>query len=155
MPRTVKLSLFVLTLFVTVFAPIGVGQIPDFDHPGLCPGINQLRFAIETKRVTCCQKNLVTSELAKELVKQGNFLLLAGKYSVAFDVYTLAGSVSTQIKDTRRRRRGPRVVMVHCRESCLDVESMAGAVSGADAVYGRLPCRGESQGRCQIFNPIT
>jgi CHAT domain-containing protein/cytochrome c-type biogenesis protein CcmH/NrfG len=46
------------------------------------------------------KKELVTTELAKELVKQGNFLLLAGKYSVAFDVYTLAGSVSTQIKDS-------------------------------------------------------
>jgi len=155
MPRTVKLSLFVLTLFVTVFAPIGVGQIPDSTIPDFAQELIRSDSSSKQKELLAVKKDLVTSELAKELVKQGNFLLLAGKYSVAFDVYTLAGSVSTQIKDTRRRRRGPRVVMVHCRESCLDVESMAGAVSGADAVYGRLPCRGESQGRCQIFNPIT
>jgi CHAT domain-containing protein len=100
MPRTVKLSLFVLTLFVTVFAPIGVGQIPDSTIPDFARELIRSDSPSKQSELLAAKKALVTPELAKELVKQGNFLLLAGKYSVAFDVYTLAGSVSTQIKDT-------------------------------------------------------
>lgn len=100
MPRTVKLSLFVLTLFLTVFAPIGVGQGPDSTIPDFARELIRSESTSKRTELLAAKKELVTTELAKELVKQGNFLLLAGEYSVAFDVYTLAGAVSTQIKDT-------------------------------------------------------
>lgn len=100
MPRTVKLSLFVLTLFITLFVPIGVGQKPDSTIPDFAQELIRSDSTSKRSELLAAKKELVTTELAKELVKQGNFLLLAGKYAPAFDAYTLAGTVSTQIKDT-------------------------------------------------------
>jgi tetratricopeptide (TPR) repeat protein len=100
MPRTLKLSLFVLPLFLTVCASIGVGQRPDSTILDFARELIWSDSTSKRSELLAAKKELVTTELAKELVKQGNLLLLAGKYSVAFDVYTLAGTVSTQIKDT-------------------------------------------------------
>jgi CHAT domain-containing protein len=100
MPRTVKLLLFVLMLFLTVFAPIAVAQRPDSTIPDFARELIKSDSSSKRSELLATKKELVTTDLAKELVKEGNYLLLAGKYSVAFDVYTLAGTVSTQLKDS-------------------------------------------------------
>jgi tetratricopeptide (TPR) repeat protein len=100
MPLTVKHSLFVLTLFLTVFAPTVMGQRPDATISDFARELIRSSSTAKRSELLAAKRELVTTELTKELVNQGNFLLLAGKYSGAFDVYTLAGSVSKQIKDT-------------------------------------------------------
>ena len=101
MPRTVKLSLLALTLFVSVFTPIGLAQRSNSRIADFARELVGSDSTAKRRELLVAKRDLVTTELGKELVKQGNFLLLAGKYSAAFDVYSLAGSVSTQINDTQ------------------------------------------------------
>lgn len=100
MPRTVKLSLLALTLFLTVFTPMGVAQRPDSRVADFARELVRSDSTAKRSELLVAKRELLTTDLGKELVKQGNFLLLAGKYSVAFDVYSLAGSVSSQINDS-------------------------------------------------------
>lgn len=99
MPRTVNHSLLVLTLCFTVFTSGVVGQRPDSTAVDFARELVRSDSSGKRNELLAAKKELVTTELARELVRQGNFLLLAGKYSTAFDVYTLAGSVSSQLKD--------------------------------------------------------
>lgn len=100
MPRTVTLSLLALTVFLTVSMPVSIAQRPDSNLADFAKELIRSDPGAKRSELLAAKQELVTTELTQELVKQGNFLLLAGKYSGAFDVYTLAGSVSTQIKDT-------------------------------------------------------
>lgn len=100
MPRTVKLSLLALTVFLTVATPMSIAQRPDSTLADFVRELVWSNSSAKRNELLASRKELVTTDLAKELVKQGNLLLLAGRYSVAFDVYTLAGSVSSQLKDT-------------------------------------------------------
>src|SRR6185312_9003428 len=61
----------------------------------------ELMKAQSDQRTTLLAENkpLVTTELGKELIKQGNLLLLSGRYSPALDVYLLAHKVAEQIGD--------------------------------------------------------
>jgi CHAT domain-containing protein len=45
------------------------------------------------------KKYLVTPDLRKALIRQGNTRLLAGQYSTAFDIYALAQNIAEQIGD--------------------------------------------------------
>jgi CHAT domain-containing protein/tetratricopeptide (TPR) repeat protein len=100
MPRIVNLSLLALTVFLTVATPMSIAQRPDSTLEDFVRELVRSDSNAKRNELLASRKELVTTDLAKELVKQGNFLLLAGRYSVAFDVYTLAGSVSSQLKDT-------------------------------------------------------
>ncbi|MGI9068080.1 MAG: tetratricopeptide repeat protein [Pyrinomonadaceae bacterium] len=101
MPRTVKLSLLALTLFLTVFTPMGVAQRSDPRVADFARELVRSDSTAKRSELLTAKRELVTTELGRELVRQGNFLLLAGKYSAAFDLYSLAESVSSQINDTQ------------------------------------------------------
>jgi len=101
MPRTVKLSLLALTLFLTVFTPMGLAQRSDPRVADFARELVRSDSTAKRSELLTAKRELVTIELGRELVRQGNFLLLAGKYSAAFDLYSLAESVSSQINDTQ------------------------------------------------------
>src|SRR5687768_7075598 len=99
MPPKMKLSRLALTLFLSLFAPMSLAQRPDSKFADFARELLRSDSTAKRSELLAANKELVTIELGKELVKQGNFLLLAGKYSAAFDVYSLAGNVSSQIND--------------------------------------------------------
>ncbi|MEK6280464.1 MAG: tetratricopeptide repeat protein [Acidobacteriota bacterium] len=100
MRLTVKLSRLALTIVLSVIAPISLAQRPDSKVADFARELLRSDSTAKRSELLAAKRELVTIELGKELVRQGNFHLLAGKYSAAFDVYSLAGSVSSQINDS-------------------------------------------------------
>lgn len=69
-------------------------QIEDFAEDLVRTKAPQERNALLLTR-----KELMTTDLRKELIRHGNMLLIAGKYSLAFDIYSFAKNVAEQIGD--------------------------------------------------------
>lgn len=72
-----------------------VSQVRDFGRE-----LVKAKSPEERNALLAARKELITIELRRELVVQGNILLLTGKYSAALDIYTLAESVAGQINDS-------------------------------------------------------
>src|SRR5258708_6944959 len=98
MQRALKYSLSAailgLILSHTGFAQTPNPQVEDFAEDLIRAKSPQERSALLTTK-----KELLTTELRKELIRHGNMLLMAGKYSEAFDIYIFAKNVAEQIGD--------------------------------------------------------
>ena len=88
-------------LLLTFFFALASGTLAQRPESPVANFARELiKAESNSKRVEllASRHDLVTAELGQELLKQGNFLLLAGKYASAFDAYSLAENVSTEIK---------------------------------------------------------
>ena len=89
-------SALILVLCVT-FTIHGQTAAVDFDDFALT--LVTLKSPEERDQLLTQKKDLVTPDLRKALIRQGNAQLLAGRYSRAFDIYGIAQNVAEKIGD--------------------------------------------------------
>ena len=74
--------------------PILPSQIDDF-----ATLLITTRSSQERRSLLANKKDLVTPDLRRSLIRQGNVHLMAGQYASAFDIYDLARNIAEQIGD--------------------------------------------------------
>ncbi len=72
-------------------------SLADFED--LATKIITLKSQQEREQLLAQNRALLTPDLRKALIRQGNTQLMAGRYSTAFDIYGVARSVAEQIGD--------------------------------------------------------
>src|SRR5687768_14463407 len=88
--------LIVLLLSLTVPAQNNpVAAQSDFEE--LATTLVTLSSTQERELLLTKKRDLMTPDLRKALIRQGNVHLLAGRYSAAFDIYGLAQNIAEQI----------------------------------------------------------
>ena len=90
-------------LILIILAVNSHGQSPPVttlaDIQDLATTLVTLQSQQEREQLLDKNKALVTPELRKALIRQGNAQLLAGRYSTAFNIYGIAENIATQIGD--------------------------------------------------------
>ena len=89
----------VILLFLTfgICAQTPSTVIAEVEH--LATTLIALRSSHDRQQLLATKKELMTPDLRKALIIQGNAQLMAGRYSTAFDIYTLAQNIAAQIGD--------------------------------------------------------
>src|SRR5258707_11977428 len=96
--RLLCLAFIALSLPVLCLGQTNRPNVPD----GIKAFADQLlitKSSEERNDLVAANKELITTELRRVLIKHGNVLLTAGQYSQAFDVYGVAKFVAEQIGD--------------------------------------------------------
>ncbi|HEX6731710.1 MAG TPA: tetratricopeptide repeat protein, partial [Pyrinomonadaceae bacterium] len=88
------ISLLSLEVCAQTSPPTALAEFED-----LATTLVRLRSPQERELLLTKKKELMTPELRKALIRQGNAQLLAGRYSTAFDIYGLAQNISEKIGD--------------------------------------------------------
>ena len=90
------LLVFLLSLNLHAQAPPRTA-LAEFEN--LATTLVTLKSQQEREQLLTKNRALMTPDLRKALIRQGNSQLLAGRYSTAFDIYGLAHSIAEQIGD--------------------------------------------------------
>jgi CHAT domain-containing protein/tetratricopeptide (TPR) repeat protein len=90
-------------ILVSILAVSSHGQNPPAtplaEFEDLATSLVTLPSQQERERLLDKNKGLVTPDLRKALIRQGNAQLLAGRYSTAFEIYGIAKNIAAQIGD--------------------------------------------------------
>lgn len=89
--------LIVLLLSLNIHAQPPQSPLAEFDD--LANTLVTLKSTQEREQLLAKNRALMTPDLRKALIRQGNSQLLAGRYSTAFDIYGVAQNVAEQIGD--------------------------------------------------------
>lgn len=87
-----------VVVLLFIFVPFVYAQI-DEPTETLAAELLKAKAGPERDALLAARKSLVTRGLGRELIRQGNLLLLAGSYTLASDVYTVAQNVAEHIGD--------------------------------------------------------
>ena len=89
--------LLILFLSLNVFSQIQPTTTAEFED--LATDLVTLKSPQERESLLSKKRNLMTPDLRKALIRQGNTQLLEGRYATAFDIYGLAQNIAEQIGD--------------------------------------------------------
>lgn len=90
--------LLVLILSLSIYAQTPPqASLSDFDD--FATTLVTLKSQQEREQLLTKNRALMTPDLRKALIRQGNSPLLAGRYSTAFDIYGVAQNIAEQIGD--------------------------------------------------------
>ena len=93
-----RLLIVLLLLSLNTYAqappPASLSEVDDF-----ATTLVTLKSQQEREQLLAKNRTLMTPELRKALIRQGNSQLLAGRYSTAFDIYGVAQNIAEQIGD--------------------------------------------------------
>ena len=95
-PRFKTALLLILLLSFNVVAQNDSGAAPS-DIEDLAISLTTLNSPQEQELLLARKKDLLTPDLRKALIRHGNAHLLAGRYSKAFDIYSLTQKIAEQI----------------------------------------------------------
>lgn len=97
-PPRVRALLIILFLSLNSYAQTPpTASLSEFDD--LANTLVTLKSAEEREQLLSKNRALMTPDLRKALIRQGNAQLLAGRYSTAFDIYGVAQNIAEQIGD--------------------------------------------------------
>ena len=99
--KFVRRTAFLLVVFLQAAFISAQNQPPATlaEYDDLATTLVSLKSKIERESLLAKNKALMTPDLRKALIRQGNAQLMAGRYSTAFDIYGLAQNIATQIGD--------------------------------------------------------
>src|SRR5215216_7846037 len=87
-------------LLLIIFFGLNVfSQIQPAEFEELATTLVTLKSAQERESLLSKKRDLMTPDLRKALIRQGNTRLLAGQYATAFDIYGLAQNIAEKIGD--------------------------------------------------------
>lgn len=85
---------------ILLFLSLGISaQTPIAEVEHLATTLIALKSPQAREQLLATKKELMTPDLRKALISQGNTQLMAGQYSTAFDIYTLAHNIAAKIGD--------------------------------------------------------
>src|SRR5262245_22933699 len=94
---------FTALIVILLLALTARSQTPSTASPAdfedLALTLTTLTSPTEREQLLTQKKELMTPDLRKALIRQGNAQLMAGRYAKAFDIYGLAQNVAEKIGD--------------------------------------------------------